>query len=260
MQQTIIQVAEDFWNIRGSFKIGGVVDIGTHVSLVRLASGSFVFLDAYALSEADRDEVAEIVGEEGEIEAILNLHPFHTVHVKRMHELYPEARLYGTARHHERFGQLPWEPERTEDPELHALYADDFEFTIPAGVDFISANENIHFSSVMALHTSSATVHADDTLMYLRLPLPLRMVGMKDTLGFHPTLARALRKHAGAADEFSDWAEALIEDWGGVKNLCAAHSTLLLDRDNSGAPIEQRLRRALGRCRKRLQAHKRRYG
>ena len=43
-----------------------------------------------------------------------------------MHELYPQARLYGTERHTERFPKLPWEVVRSEDPELHEWYADDF--------------------------------------------------------------------------------------------------------------------------------------
>ncbi|MFT5708253.1 MAG: hypothetical protein ACI9ES_002555, partial [Oceanospirillaceae bacterium] len=27
----ILQIADNYWNIRGSFKIGGIIDIGTHV-------------------------------------------------------------------------------------------------------------------------------------------------------------------------------------------------------------------------------------
>ena len=122
MAEKIVQVAENFWNIRGSFRIGGVVDIGTHASLVRLASGNFLFLDSYAMSETLIEEINAILGDGGEIEAILNLHPFHTVHVERMHELFPEARLYGTQRHLDRFPELPWEEVRSEDQELHEWY------------------------------------------------------------------------------------------------------------------------------------------
>ncbi|MFT6377963.1 MAG: hypothetical protein ACJARS_004626, partial [bacterium] len=50
MSDPLIHVADDFWNIRGSFKIFGVVDIGTHASLVRRPNGRFVLLDAYTLS------------------------------------------------------------------------------------------------------------------------------------------------------------------------------------------------------------------
>ena len=48
----MLRVADDFLNIRGSFKVGGLIDIGTQCSLVRRASGRFVFLDSYALSAA----------------------------------------------------------------------------------------------------------------------------------------------------------------------------------------------------------------
>jgi len=258
MKEDIIEVSSDFWNIRGSFKIGGVVDIKTQASLVRLANGNFVFLDSYSLGQEAVDRIADIVGN-AEIEAILNLHPFHTVHVARMHELYPQARLYGTVRHLERFPDLPWEPQRTEDPELHALYADDFEFSIPRGVDFVSANENIHFSSVLVMHRASGTIHVDDTFMYIRLPRMLRLVGRKDSLGFHPTLSRALEKRSGAAAEFRGWAEALVDQWGNAKNLCAAHTAPLLAGDNTGASIAERLQQALRKCEPKLCVHERRY-
>jgi len=261
MHKSIIQVSEDFWNIRGSFRIGGVVDIGTQASLVRLANGNFLFLDSCRLDDrqaADLERLAAECG--GDIEAILNLHPFHTVHVTSMHERFPRARLHGTSRHRQRFPDLPWETLCTEDPKLHKKYAGDFTFTIPDGVDFISSNDNIHFSSVLALHRSSGTLHVDDTLMYIVLPRVLRLVGVKDTLGFHPTLSMALQKRPGAAAEFRRWAEQLVEDCGEVRNLCAAHSAALLGRDNRGAPIQARVAKALQKCRIRLRAHERRYG
>lgn len=260
MKEKIIEVSSGFWNIRGSFKIGGVVDIKTHASLVKRANGNFVFLDSYSLGRDATEQIADIVGGSGKIEAILNVHPFHTMHVERMHELYPEAQLYGTVRHLERFADLPWEAERTEDAELHALYADDFEFSVPEGVDFVSANENIHFSSVLIMHPASHTIHVDDTFMYIQLPRLLHLFGMKDSLGFHPTLSRALEKRAGAVADFRAWAESLINDWQEVENLCAAHTGPLLASDITGASIHDRLQKALRKCGPRLRIHERRYG
>ena len=260
MKERIIEVSKDFWIIRGSFKIGGVVDIKTHAALVRLSNGNFVFLDSYSLSQEARARIDDIVGSDGEIEAILNVHPFHTVHVTRMHDLYPDARLYGTARHRQRFSELPWEAELTEDPELHALYSDDFAFSIPRGVDFISANENIHFSSVLVKHRASNTIFVDDTFMYFQLPRALRLFGMRDSLSFHPTLSKALEKRAGAAEDFRSWAAELIEDWGDVENLCAAHTGALLARENKGASIPDRLQKALQKCEPKLRTHERRHG
>lgn len=259
MGRQFIQVADDFWNIRGSYKIAGVIDVGTQASLVRLASGKFVMLDCYTLNSTVKRQVGELTRGGEDIEAILNLHPFHTMHVKKIKQLYPQARLYGTTRHKTRFPDLPWMEDCTEDPVLHEAYANDFEFSIPRGVDFISDDENIHFSSVLVLHKSSQTIHSDDTLIYARLPGLVRLFGLGDSVGFHPTLAKALEKRPGAAKNFHDWAEQMIENWGAAKNLCAAHTAALLERENRGACIHDRLVEALKKVGSTLNAHERKY-
>jgi len=260
MRPHTLHVADDFWNIRGSFKIVGVIDIGTQASLVRRRNGKFVFLDSYALSGAVEQEVLEVTNGGKDVEAILNVHPFHTVFARKMHEQFPHAKLYGTARHVSRLPELPWEALRTEDPDLHAMFAEDFEFSVPRGVDFISANENVHFSSVLVLHRASKTIHVDDTLMYVRLPKMMRLLGLSDSMSFHPTLAKALEKRAGAAQDFRDWATELAERWGDAENLCAAHTATLTARKNQGAPIHARLLGALAKVEGKLTAHQRTYG
>ena len=107
MRPHIIHVADDFWNIRGSFKIGGVVDIGTQASLVRRGDGKFVFLDSYALAGDVEQEVLDLTNGGQDVEAILNVHPFHTVFARKMNERFPHAKLYGTARHVSRSPELP---------------------------------------------------------------------------------------------------------------------------------------------------------
>ena len=260
MSRKLIDVGNGFWNIRGSFKIAGLIDIGTQISLIQRANGKFVFLDSYTLSDDLAAEIEQITGGSEHIEAILNLHPFHTMHVQAMHQRYPKARLHGTARHVERFADLPWHDLRTEHKKLHSRYADDLEFAIPAGVDFISDNQNIHFSSVLALHKASQTIHSDDTLMFMRLPLPLRLLGKPDRLSWHPTLSQALEKKARAAAEFRDWATGLIKQWRGAQNLCAAHTAPLLASNNAGKSIAERMQQALDRVESTLRAHERRYG
>jgi hypothetical protein len=54
MSGKILHVADDFWNIRGSYRVGGVIDVGTQASLVRLASGKFVMLDSYTGRQVHR--------------------------------------------------------------------------------------------------------------------------------------------------------------------------------------------------------------
>ena len=123
MTHDIIRVTDDFWNIRGSYKIGGIVDVGTQTSLVRRANGKFLFLDAYTLDDSVRREVFARTRDGQDVEAILNLHPFHTLHVRAMHREFPSARLYGTARHRSQLPELAWEQALLEDPATHALFA-----------------------------------------------------------------------------------------------------------------------------------------
>ena len=259
MSEKIIKIADDFWNIRGEFKIAGVLNIGTHASLVRRANGRFLLLDAYTLNSALKAEVDALTNYGADIEAIINLHPFHTIHVAGMHAQYPNARLYGTLRHHQKFPDLAWQPELTESAECAALFADDLEFAIPAGVDFISTNEHLHFSSVLAYHKTSKTIHSDDTLMYLPLPGLLGKL-KKPSVSFHMTLAKTLEKRAGAAQHFRDWATQLSERWAAAENLCAAHSATLLGVDNSADSIAMRILSALQKVEKTLIAHEKNYG
>ena len=95
MSEKFIQVAKNFWNIRGTFRIGGLIDVGTHVSLVRRDNGKFVFLDSYTLSDATLRGVDELTRGGKDIEAVINVHPFHTVHVAWMQQRYPHASHFG---------------------------------------------------------------------------------------------------------------------------------------------------------------------
>ena len=258
-RRDVIEVADGFWNIRGSFRVGGILDIGTHASLARRASGTFVLLDACAFSEETREWLLEETRGGELLEAVLHLHPFHTLHVRAAHALFPRAKLFGTARHHETLADLPWEASLTESPELHEHFAEDFEFSVPRGTDFISKDPNLHFSSVLAIHRASKTLHVDDTLMYIRLPWLLRLFG-SDVTRLHPTLAKVLEPRAGAAEEFRGWARELVTRAKDLDNLCAAHTAVLLGRKNTGASIASRVEAAVQKAESTLVAHERKHG
>lgn len=258
LPRRVIEVADGFWNLRGSFKIAGLVDIGTHCSLARRGGGGLVLLDACGLGDAAGRWLDEATGGGAALEAVLHLHPFHTVHVEAMHRRYPEARLHGTARHVEMFPELPWQPELTESAELQALYAEDFDFTVPRGVDFIAGDPKVHFASVLAIHRASKTLHVDDTLLFIRLPWLLRLFG-RELTRFHPTLAKVLEPRPGAAADFRAWARELIERAADLENLCAAHSAALLGRDNRGPSIAARIEAALARVEGKLAAHEKKH-
>jgi hypothetical protein len=260
MVKGVINVGRNFWNIRGSFKVASVIDIGTQTSLVKCEDGDFVLLDTCALSGDQKAEIDRLTRNGKLLKAILHLHPFHTVSAGLVHDYYPEALLYGTSRHKEIWPTLPWQELTTDDPELHDLFSDDLEFSVPDGVDFISANGNVHFASVIVYHPLSRTIHVDDTLMFVTLPAIMAFFGMRNRLEFHPTLALALERRAGAADDFRQWAKSLVEDWGMAENLCAAHTKPLLAEDYKSETLARRLSRALRHVRWVLRLHRLRYG
>lgn len=259
LPRAVLEVGDGFWNIRGSFKIAGVVDIGTQASLVRRKNGGFVLLDACEFTSEIREWLRAETRGGDDVEAVLHLHPFHTLHVTACYELFPKAAHHGTTRHAKRAPELPWNPLRVDDVKLHQAFADDFEFTIPRGVDFIPSDPKLHFSSVLLFHSASKTLHVDDTLLHLRLPPPLSYFKPPVTR-FHPTLGKVLQRRPGAVVEFRAWANELMELVADTKNLCAAHSASLLQRDNQGEPIAKRIQEALRRVEGTLKAHERAHG
>ena len=257
MNTEIIEITNNFWNIRGSFKIKGLIDIGTHASLVKLASGKFVFLDSLTLDNDTLEKVNRLTKDGDDLEAVINLQPFHTVHTEWMHKTFPNAKHYGTKRHLEKFPSLNWEEVKSEDEKLHKLYSSDLEFSVPKGVDFIPEDENLHFSSVLAYHPSSKTIHVDDTLMYIQLPALLKFFGVSDHLGFHPTLSKVLQKRSGAADEFNLWAKEMAASWAGAKNLCTAHKGNILE--NEDRDLHKEILKAIESIQIKLNSHRNKY-
>ena len=51
-------IGNNFWNIRGSFTVlGGMVELGTQMSLVRLGSGRFVVIDTVQMTPEIQREI-----------------------------------------------------------------------------------------------------------------------------------------------------------------------------------------------------------
>ena len=257
MSDRLVRLADDFYSVRGDFRIGGVLNLGTQAALVRLADGEYVFLDSYTLPSQVRSQIDAMTERGSKVKAILNLHPFHTLHCEWMHKTYPDAALYGTARHIEKFPDLPWQDTKCEDAALAETFGRDFGFSVPKGVPLVCDDESVHFSSVLALHKASGTIHVDDTFVYLEKGFPLSLLPMTGRLGFHPTLEKALEKRAGAADEFRQWAIDLGVEWAGAKRIAAAHNAVLELEDGEFPDL---VGAALGRVKPVLDAHRERYG
>ena len=253
----IEHLADNFWNIRGDFKISHVINIGTHMSLVRRPDGTFILLDSYELNESAQEELMALTYGGSLIKTVLNVHPFHTIHCKFIEEMLPHARLIGTRRHHQEMPDLQWDPALIEGSATQQEFADVFDFSIPAGVDFIPEDESVHVSSVMVKHRESGIVHVDDTLMFLDLPSLVNKLVPGPRLRFHPKLADGLEKRAGAADDYVAWAKSLGSDWEDAKMVCAAHNGIFR---LSGETFADAMEEALDHVSDTLDKHRKKYG
>ncbi|MFT5814806.1 MAG: hypothetical protein ACI9VT_002575 [Psychroserpens sp.] len=258
MSDKIVKISDTFWNIRGEFRVFGLLNIGTQASLAKLGNGKFVLLDAYTLQDDIKQQVDSLTNNGVDIEAIINLHPFHTLHVAKIHADYPNAKLYGTQRHLDKLPDLPWQQELTNSSEFASMFSEDFEFSVPQGVDFISNNEHLHFSSVLAYHLASKTIHVDDTLMFLKLPGLLGVLKSPE-VSFHMTLSKTLEQRKGAADDFRLWVAQIAEQWSEAEVLCAAHSETLIVKNKSPS-IAAMIMIALQREEKKLRHHQQKFG
>ncbi len=251
------QLAKNFWNIRGPHRIGGVLDVGTHMSLVQRATGRFVVVDGCPLDAARREALLALTGNGAQVEAVVHVHPFHTLHVEATHRLFPSATLYGTARHRRQAPTLPWARDPVEAwGDEHPL-ADLFELSVPDGVDFVCPDERVHVASVLVRHHDSGIAHVDDTLNVFAAPGPLRRLLPQSALRMHPMLGRALKPTAGAADAYAAWARRLAARWVGTPIVCAAHSAV---RTLPAGGFEREVEAALRRVSRTLDRHRARYG
>jgi len=254
---TMQQLANDFWNLRGTFKVAGILDLGTQLSLIRRRNGRFLVLDSYTPDDDQRETLLRLTEGGTRVDAILNVHPFHTLHCEPLHHLLPGARLIGTRRHLQRAPQLPWDPQVIEDDGTQAEFADDLEFSVPDGLALVPDDDSVHASSVLVRHRRSGIVHVDDTLNVLAAPGVLGKLLPQSKLKFHPKLAHALQARPGAADAFARWAHALAERWAGTPFVCAAHSAV---RPLPAAGWRDELLGALHSVETVLQRHRRRHG
>jgi hypothetical protein len=252
-----VDCGNGFWNARGSFRIAGVLEGGTHASLVAMEGGRFLWLDSVTLTGDALDGAMALTDGGKKVDAILNLHPFHTMHCEWAHRQFPGARLYGTARHKAQLPGLKWEEELVEGEGVAARFAGLLDLSVPRGIDFISTKNRVHTSSVLALHKASGTVHSDDTLSYTVLPFPIRLLKEETAVFFHPRLPAALEERPGAAAEFRVWARALAERWSDARRLCAAHNGI---RDLPERDFGARVLAALARVEPVLAKHEARFG
>ena len=235
-----------FCNIRGTFRIGGVLNIGTQCSLIKLNSGRFIFLDSYKLTGDVRDEVMSLTNNGQDVEAVLNVHPFHTIHCAQMAKDFPQATFYGSRRHHKKIPEVKWADDLVESEAVAKRYPE-LKFSMSEGIHYISPNEMIHAGSLLAFHPASKSLHVDDTFMS---PPTKLLEAVLPELLLHPTTKKALKDEPDAGKQYCDWAANLAHEWREVRNFCAAHSYLVKFKEGE---FENALLKAIDKARPKLE-------
>jgi len=224
----ILDLGSGFYNIRTSFKaFKGLLDIGTHMSLIRLNNGGFLIIDTVPLDPEIKQEIDKLTDQGRNITAVLATHPFHTLSFSAFYEAYPNTMYIGTPRHIRNIKGIPWEKEDISSPANLSRWAPEIEMRIPAGAEFKAPlpEASNHFNSVFVFHKASKTIHLDDTVMYYENPSTiLKMAGKKaDHMEFHMSMeSHGLYPAPDAPDLFKHWVQQILQDWD-FDNMCCAH-------------------------------------
>jgi len=227
----LVPIGQNFWNIRASFKfMGGLVDIGTHMSIIKLSTGKYLIFDTVPMNDDLKLELDALVGEIGggnRIEGVVATHPFHTLAFPAFHKAFPNVPYYGTPRHIKKLPDIPWAGD-VNDIAIRKKWEPDVYMRIPDGAEFVNPVPEVsnHFSSLWIFHPESKTLHIDDTIMFWGNPeVLLRLAGKKKGLmELHISLSGpGLLQQADAPEKFKKWTEAVIKDWD-FDNICCAHA------------------------------------
>lgn len=142
----MVELGNGFWNLRGSFKMAvGLVDVGTHMSVARLANGRFLVVDTIVMSGEQKAEFDRVTEGGRLIEAVVATHPFHTMAFTTFHKTYPDAKYYGTPRHLRNLPDIPWAGD-VNDEKIRTMFEPDVSMRIPAGAEF--ANPEVRSPSL----------------------------------------------------------------------------------------------------------------
>jgi len=220
-------VGNNFFNVRASFKFKNIVDIGTHMSFIRLQSGKYLVVDTVPLDDHLKEEIDNMTENGNLMEAVIATHPFHTLAFPAFYEAYPDVPYYGTPRHIKNQDDIPWVGSIKDNlekwrPEVHMRIPEGSEFDNPLPED------SNHFSAVWVYHPRSKTMHVDDTIMYYKnvsgvTGLITKIVGVSGSIGFHPSLKGVgLHPTSEAPYQFKEFCEKVLSDWE-FENICTAH-------------------------------------
>mmetsp|Transcript_36869 Transcript_36869/g.53962 ORF Transcript_36869/g.53962 Transcript_36869/m.53962 type:complete len:313 (+) Transcript_36869:68-1006(+) len=239
------EINPGFFRVAIKFPVAmGMVDIGSHMGLIRLESGKFVAIDTvdpnlsipFNGRAGDIKHDIDLLTENGNLlEAVIATHPYHTLYFPPFYAMYPDAKYYGTPRHLRVQTDIPWVGS-VADAEVLALYEPEIQMRFPprcsAEFDNPLPPASNHFSNTVVL--SKGVLFNDDLLMYLENPknrigfIASVLAGLRhDSLLFHISMYKVgLRHTPDSAPKFIAWLEKLLGDWD-FEVIASAHNGVL---------------------------------
>jgi hypothetical protein len=221
----MIEIHPTFLNLRASLTfLGGMIDIGTHMSLIKLSTGKYLVIDTCDVNSTDKEKIDTITNNGELIEAVIGTHPFHTLYFEPFHRWYPNVPYYGTPRHIRRLTSIAWAGDISKPENLRKWEPEGIFMRIPDGADFDPEDQGNHFSCVFVYHSASKTIHIDDTVMNFghSVGCVLGCLVPRNTMQFWD-LKKGLNKTKSAPNDFRQFIEGVINDWD-FDNIVAAHT------------------------------------
>lgn len=233
----LVELRPGFWHVRTQFKVlRGLIDLGNHMALVRLSSGSFVAIDAVEPDASLKQAIDDLTDGGEKLEAVLATHPFHTLGFPGFYKHYPNAKYYGTPRHLRRQTDIPWAGS-IDACETRRAFEPDLDIRVPptgaCEFDNPKPPATNHFANAWVFHKPSKVAFNDDMVILIDSPWskmsPLVwLFGYRhDTLRFHTSFnSVAFRNTPEAPRLFAEWFESLCNDWD-IEVLCTAHNGIV---------------------------------
>ena len=217
------EIAPGFFNIRAPFRLYGIFDVGSHMSIMRLNNGKFLVVDTCHVSSQVKSQIDVLTNNGMDIEAVIATHNYHTIFFPAFYKLYPHCKYYGTPRHLKIQPEIPWSDQLYSQESLNQFSQLGVEMRIPDGSDYISPLPDNHFNNVFVFHKASKTIHNDDTFMLFPPSFFYKLIRLP-TIMIHPSLTTTgLYPTKEAPWEFKSWVLKLCKDWD-FENLCSAHN------------------------------------
>ncbi|ORY29079.1 hypothetical protein BCR33DRAFT_745391 [Rhizoclosmatium globosum] len=200
----IKEIAPGCFRLRVPFHFLGLIDVGTHMTFLKLSSGKFLTLSTVDLDPEAKAEVDTLTQNGSLIEAVVATNPFHTLAFEAFYAAYgkgKDVKFYGTPRHLRKYPGIPWAGS-VEDEKILKLWEKDVDLRIPLD-DAFKVSENPGFVS--------------------------QLFGARhNEISFHASLlGPAINKTPTAPREFHDWVLQLVKDWD-FENMGTCHGGVMI--------------------------------